>query len=429
MAANDYKYSSSQKGQMQTDDGDTAIGNDVNNVWLNTDEKLAQITVDMADTSESASKAREWATQETLVSDPNGDGYSARMWADKDEDSPVDGASAYSSKHYAAKASADATDAASSAATALGAANFEGEWDSVTTYTDPSCVYHNGTYWVQINSSSLNEEPGSSPTAWVLLSGATNDGTNLLLNPQFEVNQEGYYGEAALANDEYGQDMWRAEGASQWTVTSGVVTMLSGTMQQRNNDLAALDGEEATFSLATGSATVYGMGIPADTVVTPGSPVTFTITPGTTNTIHIGLTGEIFSGPKVELGNVATTYRPPLITEEELKCYRYFYRISGLSNSVPIVGFTPSSSLQEVHYSVALPVSMSDSPIISAYTIGQSGGGSSTSSTTFTGLDVKVLNNIVSFVYDRGSTFFSANNTVIMFFPNASSSLTFDARP
>ncbi len=197
-------------------------------------------------------------------------------------------------------------------------------------------------------------------------------GENLLINPISQINQEEYAG-AALADGEYGEDMWCANGSSQWTINAdSSITMVSGKRWQRNDDMIAASGETVIFSITFGSVTIEGAGVSGTQVVTPSTPYSWLLDSAATG-LSVGVAGETYFYPKLERGNVATSFVHPSITEEKNKCYRYLYPV--FSANQILVGFTSipfcmgyatkesSSPLERITYSVDCSVELAKVPV------------------------------------------------------------------
>lgn len=346
MGYQDYTFTGAQEAAMTVANGSLADAPDVNTVWETVNTQLALITTDMEATSIASDQAYHWATDAVGV-----------------EPDAVNNPGEYSAYASASAASDSATSAASSAATATSSANFEGTWVVGTTYTLPTSVYYNGTFWQQLTASSTGDEPGVEVGGnWVAIPQGIND--NLLINSWFQVNQRKYTGASALPTGSYGHDVWRGRDVDpQWTVTAGVVQMIGGKMQQRNDDMIANAGKVVTFSVLTGSCSIEGGGVTGTVVVTPGSPHTFTMDG---DFLWIGYGTETFSGPKLELGSVATEYVIPKVTDEQLRCYRYYYDIGGglvgsgfnTAGSSYIMVKTPVMMSSQLQTAVTLPSGM-----------------------------------------------------------------------
>lgn len=134
---------------------------------------------------------------------------------------------------------------------------------------------------------------------------------NLLINPNFRINQRGKTGTIAPNKNADGEDI-HTYFVDRWGIDSGSVTMnsdgtltLNGTMSQILENAV---GSNVTASVSAGTA-VYD---------------------DTTKTFTITGNGDIISWAKLEIGSVATPFSPPEPATELIKCQRY-YQIHNLA--------------------------------------------------------------------------------------------------
>ena len=130
---------------------------------------------------------------------------------------------------------------------------------------------------------------------------------NLLINPDFKINQRGKSGTIIPNKNADGKDI-HTYFVDRWGIDSGSVTInadgtltLNGTMSQILENSV---GTNVTASVSAGSA-VYD---------------------DTTQTFTITGNGDVISWAKLEYGSIATPFAPPDPVEELRKCQRY-YRI------------------------------------------------------------------------------------------------------
>ena len=130
---------------------------------------------------------------------------------------------------------------------------------------------------------------------------------NLLINPDFKINQRGKSGTITPNKNAEGEDI-HTYFVDRWGIDSGSVTInadgtltLNGTVSQILENSV---GTNVTASVSAGSA-VYD---------------------NTTQTFTITGNGDVISWAKLEIGSVATLFVAPDPVEELRKCQRY-YRI------------------------------------------------------------------------------------------------------
>lgn len=176
---------------------------------------------------------------------------------------------------------------------------------------------------------------------------------NLLINPDFAVNQQGaasYVGTGALA-----VDRWRIFKDGSLTVADGGVVLSlkagatqGGAVYQKNSELIPLVGKVITLSVSV-DGTMYSAQI---TVPASGKSAQVLQTPcGEWYLYHLSETviqvacdvtenTSVVNWVKVETGGVATPFIPPEPTLELLKCQRY-YQIRS-TNDIEAVDMRPS---------------------------------------------------------------------------------------
>ena len=125
---------------------------------------------------------------------------------------------------------------------------------------------------------------------------------NLLINPDFKINQRAVSGTFSDAG-KYFVDRWKLDSGTVTVHTNGTLT-LNGTMSQILENAA---GTDVTASVSAGAAAY------------DDSTKTFTITGD----------GAVISWVKLERGGIATAFVPPDPAMEQMKCYRFFYRVGG----------------------------------------------------------------------------------------------------
>lgn len=189
---------------------------------------------------------------------------------------------------------------------------------------------------------------------------------NLLINPNGKVDQEGFMGEdgvpVLVAVGDRVFDMWKVThiGTDPTITRNGEeITVSNCRIAQKNDDIIATsNGHDAPLVISVKSGSVgFSDYVDEGALISAEYPVLFTYNSDTASTsidITIGSTTEIktFSGLKLEPGNVATKYEIPPITEEQMKCYRYFERITSIGyGQIVSIGVTTTSTSGEFHIS------------------------------------------------------------------------------
>ena len=164
---------------------------------------------------------------------------------------------------------------------------------------------------------------------------------NLLINPDFAVNQRG---EAEYSgNGEYGVDCWKIYGDAKISVVSGGVIFsrqagaASGAVFQPNERLLGLIGETVTLSVVVdGQRYTKSMVVPASgqsEILTAPNGNWFLYKQAGFVQISCSCTKNtnVISRVKVERGGIATEFVSPDIATELAKCQRY-YQIRSTGN-------------------------------------------------------------------------------------------------
>lgn len=149
---------------------------------------------------------------------------------------------------------------------------------------------------------------------------------NLLINPDFKINQRGISGTFSDTG-KYFVDRWRIVSGTVTVNSDGTLT-LNGTISQILENAV---GENAAASVSAGS------------VAYDDTTKTFTITGD----------GITVSWAKLEYGSAATPFIPPDPATELLKCCRYFQVIRPGS---PLLGIVVNSSRIRITMPVVCPM-------------------------------------------------------------------------
>lgn len=153
---------------------------------------------------------------------------------------------------------------------------------------------------------------------------------NLLINPNFVINQRVYVSGAATSGaNAYTVDRWRVVISGQnlsWTTSNGVLTATApaGGVEQIIEGASLIPGTYVINWTGTATCTVGG--------IARAKGASFTITGGADVTVRF--TGGTVSLPQLERGTIPTMFEGRHIGEELLLCQRYFWnQIGGLSGN------------------------------------------------------------------------------------------------
>ena len=221
--------------------------------------------------------------------------------------------------------------------------------------------------WVRMGSSEVLTE-------WTPINRADipSSNPNLLINPDFKINQRRFVSGNTIANTEYSLDRWRI-GYSNLNLLKSINITSSGIELVTAN--GAGNGYYADFhqpfenSLPSGYYTMSGkidgvirtftgyLGENADSVLFDGVFVLY----HTSFAIRFYDDTRKIEWVKLEIGQVATQFVPPDPATELLKCQRYYYR-SGL------IGFDKTTlNMHYAVFNVKFPVSMYRIPTVTLY--------------------------------------------------------------
>ena len=169
---------------------------------------------------------------------------------------------------------------------------------------DNDNVYISGEGSVEIHAQNYADCPfkaggkgGESPDLSAYAKTADIQNENLLINPDFKINQRGVSGTFSEAG-KYFVDRWRLVSGAVTVNADGTLT-LNGTMSQILENAV---GDNVTASVSAGTA-VYD---------------------NSTKTFSITANGEIISWAKLEYGSNATQFFPPDTATELMKCKRFY---------------------------------------------------------------------------------------------------------
>ena len=161
---------------------------------------------------------------------------------------------------------------------------------------------------------SLPANGGNADTVDGLHANEIASNPNLLINPDFRINQRGLTGWSVVYDDSgvpitatqtYIMDRWRIMDGS-INITNGIITLTGTIIQVLENGIGT--NFTATVSVASGTATAsYD---------------------DTTRTFTIIGNRAVLNWSKLECGNVATPFIPPDPATELMKCRRYYRTMS-----------------------------------------------------------------------------------------------------
>ncbi len=177
--------------------------------------------------------------------------------------------------------------------------------------------------------------------------GGVTVGGNLLINPDFKINQRGITNIATpggTGSFVYTVDRWAIDDGGAVAVNSDGTLTVNGTISQILENAA---GDNVTVSLGVVSGTASAS--------YNDSTKKFTITAD----------GAVISWAKLEYGNIATPFVPPDSANELLKCQRYYYCIrnqSATARQMLAMGYAQSAA--ELSVNVNFPGSMRIPPTV-----------------------------------------------------------------
>lgn len=149
---------------------------------------------------------------------------------------------------------------------------------------------------------------------------------NLLINPDFKINQRGISGTFSDIG-KYFVDRWRLVSGAVTVNSDGTLTLNGSICQPLENAV----GTNVTASVSAGTA-VYD---------------------NTTQTFTISGNGEIISWAKLEYGGNATQFIPPDTVTELLKCMCYYEKIV-CSNGMYNVASQYFNNLRDVAFTIPM---------------------------------------------------------------------------
>lgn len=258
------------------------------------------------------------------------------------------------------------------AAASLPSASTSGAGATVYVSDEAKHAYSDGTNWRRL----ATEAPQS----------------NILINGDFAINQRVFAG-GALSAGVYGFDRWKADtGGCNVSVSSGTVTLTSGTVMQvveptvwNEPNLASTAITVSVEALTGGNLTVnVGSSSGTITAGTGRRSVTITTGAGDTGNINVKLApasvAVTFKKVKAEIGNIATGWLRRSLVEELQLCQRYYAKSFDLGvapqdafGNPQYPGFSWSTTSVDAQ-KIMLPVPMRNSPTVTTYSTSIGGG-------------------------------------------------------
>lgn len=274
----------------------------------------------------------------------------------------------------------------------------------------------------EIANAKVVNAPGTSETQAYSQSAAnaTFSNPNLLINPDFKINQRG---QTSYSGAVYGWDRWKAQ-VELTTVNTqtGIISCSTGSrfLEQKIEDYESLRGKTLTATFAYKDLVFSGVSfylqihdgvnyINSTFTTAPSGVITMTFTVAENATkLSVYLVREdnteISVKPlwaKLEVGSVATPFIPPVTSEELPKCQRYYYRLQPSGNQL-LLGtgsFCVSGNNKQCIVPFTFPVTMRQPPTIT-YDVERTGGGGAVARITYA-----VLNYTSAEVYVYGGMF------------------------
>jgi hypothetical protein len=220
-----------------------------------------------------------------------------------------------------------------------------------------------------------------SGTCTITISGTctVSIGDNILINPEFRINQRGYASAATLASGAKGHDRWKAGssgGDYSFTQSAGptqITIAASKTLMQVVED-KNVEGGTYTLSWAGTCQARFGINTATPSGAYATGPVTISgQTGGTTMSVEFGngASSCTLGKVKLEVGAVASPYRMRSITAELVESYRYYWKLVNGADDVAGTIRTGSDSNAMIQF----PVVMRAGPtIVYAWAFGSTTG-------------------------------------------------------
>ena len=212
--------------------------------------------------------------------------------------------------------------------------------------------------------------------------GGAGSNPNLLINPNFAINQRGQSSYTGSTSPVYCVDRWYLYGDSTFETASKKVSLLKqySLFWQDIENYNDLKGKTVTFSISVsnvrGNALYMKVFGGQDIHITTDGIYTVTTTLSTSiakfgcglsrSTNDTGEASCVVNWAKLEIGSVATEFSPPSIAEELPKCQRYYqrFRQGAGGYGLPIISVGYASSTTTIVFPIALTCSMRNTPTV-----------------------------------------------------------------
>jgi hypothetical protein len=193
-------------------------------------------------------------------------------------------------------------------------------------------------------------------------------GTNVLINPDFRINQRVYVSAAALAVGTYGHDRWKAGtsgGDYSFTqlASSTQITIASGkSIIQVVEDKNVVGGSYVLSWTGTAQARV-GINTNGPSGSYASSPIVFSgQNPGTPMAVEFN--AGTLGAAKLEIGAVATPFVMPDFAQELSRCLRYYLKVGGEGTADVVLQGYAVAAAAVISQFITLPSAMRAAPSV-----------------------------------------------------------------
>lgn len=206
---------------------------------------------------------------------------------------------------------------------------------------------------------------------------------NLIFNPLFRINQDGFAG-GAVAAGTYAIDMWGAPTgtASNMSFAGGVATIAAGKMRQVVENPGTALGNVTLHWEGTAQAQINGGAAAA-------SPIVYNHAAAANITIDFGV-GTV-SKPMLAIGAKPIPFRTPPLAIDRLNCFRsYYVNTDQLDQYVPTA--LSGTATQGLRYYIPFPTQMRAAPAITitSYNLVDRASGTPSPRTDLSGFTMRV---------------------------------------
>lgn len=149
---------------------------------------------------------------------------------------------------------------------------------------------------------------------------------NLLINTSWDFNQEGYTS-GVITTGSYGHDMWKSISSASYTLSSEALTLVSGLLGQRNDDIKEAHNKTVALSVVSGTLQLGNTcGVTGQPTISSGSPYAWTLDSDQDTDFITFIAASSAYGIKLEVGSDSTKWERPLVTANILACLRYYWK-------------------------------------------------------------------------------------------------------